>query len=48
MLLGLGANARLDRLDVQWPLPNGKVETFKDLAADRYITIIEGQGTVVP
>ena len=48
MVLGLGANARLDRLDVQWPLPNGKVETFKDLAADRYITIIEGQGTVVP
>ena len=44
MVLGLGANSRVDRLDVQWPLPNGNVETFKDLPADRYITIVEGEG----
>jgi len=44
MILALGANARVDRLDVQWPLPSGKVETFKDLPADRYITIVEGEG----
>src|SRR5262249_42962996 len=31
MVLGLGANSRVDRLDVQWPPPSGEVETFKDL-----------------
>ena len=44
IVLGLGANTRVDRLEVQWPLPSGKVETFKDLPADRYITIVEGEG----
>ena len=44
MVLGLGANSRVDRLDVQWPLPNGKMETFKDLPVDHYITIVEGEG----
>jgi enediyne biosynthesis protein E4 len=44
IVLGLGANPRVDRLDIQWPLPSGKVETFKDLAADRYISIVEGEG----
>jgi len=43
-LLGLGASTRVDRLDVQWPLPSGKVESFKDLPADRYITVLEGEG----
>jgi hypothetical protein len=44
MVMGLGANNRVDRLDVRWPLPSGKVETFKDLQADRYVTIVEGEG----
>jgi enediyne biosynthesis protein E4 len=44
MVLGLGANNRVDRLDVRWPLPSGRVETFKDLQADRYVTIVEGEG----
>jgi hypothetical protein len=44
MVLGLSANTKVDRLDVQWPLPSGKVETFKDLPADRYIKIVEGEG----
>jgi enediyne biosynthesis protein E4 len=48
MVLGLGANVRVDRLDVQWPLPSGKVETFTDLSADRYISIVEGEGLKQP
>jgi hypothetical protein len=48
MVLGLGANVRVDRLDVEWPLPSGQVETFKDLSADRYITIVEGEGLKQP
>ena len=44
MVLGLGTSTRVDRLDVQWPLPGGKIETFKDLSADRYVTIVEGEG----
>ena len=44
MVLGLGSNARVDRLVVRWPFPSGKVETFKDLQADRYVTLVEGEG----
>jgi enediyne biosynthesis protein E4 len=44
MVLGLGASTRVNSLDVQWPLPSGKVESFQDLPADRYITIVEGEG----
>ena len=44
MVLGLGANTRVDQLEVRWPLPSGKVEVFKDVPADRYITITEGLG----
>jgi hypothetical protein len=29
---------------VRWPQPGG-VERFQNLPADRYITIVEGQGT---
>src|SRR5262245_25204131 len=44
MVLGLGGSARVDLLEVHWPPPGGKPETFKDLPADRYLTIVEGQG----
>jgi len=39
---GLGAAAKIDVVDVRWP--NGKVESMKDVAADKIYTIIEGQG----
>jgi hypothetical protein len=39
---GLGAADKVDVLDVRWP--NGKVESMKDVAADKIYTIIEGQG----
>jgi hypothetical protein len=45
MVLGLGKETKVDSLEVQWPQPGGGVERFRDIPADRYITIVEGQGT---
>jgi len=39
---GLGGAAQIDSVEVRWP--TGKSETFKDVAADKIYTIIEGQG----
>jgi len=39
---GLGEAAKIDLVEVRWP--NGKTETFKDVAADKIYTIVEGQG----
>ena len=38
------ASAQIDRLEIRWPEPSGKVENFTNLPIDRYITIVEGQG----
>jgi hypothetical protein len=43
-VLGIGSNPRVDKLQIQWPLPSGRVETFSDLPIDRYINIVEGEG----
>jgi hypothetical protein len=43
-VLGLGGSPRADTLEIAWPLPSGRVETFRDLPRDRYLTIVEGQG----
>ncbi len=44
MVLGLGPRKKIDWFEVKWPLPSGIVERFTDLAIDRYVTIVEGQG----
>ncbi len=44
VVLGLGANTKLDWLEVKWPNPSGRTERFTGLPVDRYITIVEGQG----
>ncbi|HEX4650476.1 MAG TPA: CRTAC1 family protein [Granulicella sp.] len=44
LVLGLGANAKIDWLEVKWPLPGGSTERFTNLPVDRYITIVEGTG----
>lgn len=43
-VLGIGPRTKIDRLEVQWPQPGGRVEVFSDLPLDRYITIVEGAG----
>jgi hypothetical protein len=47
-VLGIGARTKIDRLEIQWPQPGGKTETFSDIAVDRYITIVEGSGSLLP
>jgi hypothetical protein len=39
---GLGSIAEVDRVEVRWP--SGNTETFPGGSADRFITLIEGQG----
>ncbi len=43
-VLGLGKAAKLDWLEIKWPAPSGKVERFKDVPVDRYVTLVEGKG----
>jgi enediyne biosynthesis protein E4 len=43
-VLGIGSRTKIDQLEIRWPLPSGRVETFTDLPIDRYITIVEGSG----
>ena len=40
----MGKRARIDKLEIRWPQPGGRLETFTDLPTDRYIIIIEGSG----
>ena len=47
MVLGIGQRAKFDWLEVKWPQPSGRVERFTDLPIDRYIRIVEGEGTAV-
>jgi len=41
---GLGQADRIDLLEIRWP--SGKVETIKDLAVDRFYSVLEGSGVV--
>jgi len=41
---GLGRATSIDSLEIRWP--SGKVETFKDLSADKVYSILEGKGIV--
>ena len=43
-VLGIGSRTKIDRLEIHWPQPSGRVEAFTDLPIDRYITIVEGSG----
>jgi hypothetical protein len=43
-ILGIGKHAKIDKLEIRWPQPSSRVETFTDLPIDRYITIVEGAG----
>src|ERR1700739_1565952 len=41
---GLGKATKIDSLEIRWP--SGKVETIKDLEADKLYSVLEGQGIV--
>jgi hypothetical protein len=41
---GLGKATKIDSLEIHWP--SGKVETMHDLEADKFYSVLEGQGIV--
>jgi len=43
---GLGTADKIDSLEIHWP--GGTTEVLKDLAADRFYSILEGKGIVSP
>ena len=43
---GLNTATRIDSLEIRWP--SGKFETLKNLDADRFYCVLEGQGIVTP
>jgi hypothetical protein len=47
MVLGIGARAKVDWIEVRWPQPSGLVERFMNLPIDRYINLTEGTGQSV-
>jgi hypothetical protein len=43
-VLGIGAAAKVDWIEIQWPMPSGRKERFTNLPVDRYVPIVEGKG----
>jgi hypothetical protein len=43
-VLGLGQHGKIDKLEIRWPLPSRRVDTFTDVGVDRYVTLVEGAG----
>ncbi|HVF56015.1 MAG TPA: CRTAC1 family protein [Pyrinomonadaceae bacterium] len=41
---GIGKSAKVDLVEIRWP--SGKVEQLRDLAADKFHSILEGEGVV--
>lgn len=46
LVLGLGDNAVIDRLEIHWPAPSTHVDVLTKVAAGRYLTVVEGKGVV--
>ena len=44
LVLGLGQADKVDSIEIQWPKPSTHVEKLTSVAADRYITVVEGKG----
>jgi hypothetical protein len=43
-ILGIGAAAKIDELEIQWAAPSKQVDKFTKLEVNRYIRIVEGKG----
>jgi hypothetical protein len=41
---GLNAAMKIESLEIRWP--SGKIEQLKNLDADKYYAVLEGQGIV--
>lgn len=47
LILGVGAQRKVDWVEVRWPGPSTLVERFTDLPIDQYVTLVEGTGKKV-
>jgi enediyne biosynthesis protein E4 len=45
-VIGLGAAAGLDWLEIQWPAPSTRVDRVEKVPLDRYVRVAEGEGIV--
>jgi len=45
-VLGIGAAAQIDELEIHWPAPSKRIEKLTNLAPNRYIHIVEDKGMV--
>jgi enediyne biosynthesis protein E4 len=43
--IGLGRQKQVDLLEISWS--DGKKETYKNIASDRYLTILQGKGIII-
>jgi enediyne biosynthesis protein E4 len=43
-VLGVGAAAKIDWVEIKWPQPSGRVERLTNVPIDRYVTVVEGKG----
>jgi enediyne biosynthesis protein E4 len=43
---GLGSHDKVDSVEITWP--SGQKETLKNLVADHFYSVLEGQGVVAP
>ncbi len=41
---GLGKATKADEIEIRWN--SGKIETIKDVAADKFYAVLEGEGIV--
>jgi len=45
-VIGLGAAASLDWLEIKWPAPSTRVDRIEKAPIDRYLRVVEGEGIV--
>ena len=46
VVLGVGKRTSIDWIEVNWPQPSGRVERFRVSEIDRYVKLVEGEGTL--
>jgi len=45
-VLGMGATAKIDELEIHWPAPSKQIDKLTNLPINRYVRIVEGKGIV--